>query len=260
MHNSGSSALTDIDIKLKRADKHLRDLDRRIVQWIKGKRGHIVDKHDTDTGWHHIRVEGIPDPPDDWVAVLGDLGYNLRAALEYLIEGLVLANNETPNRNNQFPVIGKIEDAHGLAEMLRGIDLQAVAVIEDLQPYNRPNRTEPDLLESLVVLANIDKHHRLHAAVMSSKPYGLQSFRITIPDGAVVNRIGAGAVGPISDTDLLSLRSVPPEAAIDVKMKTNPTLTVAFSNGAPLPLPRIYDLIDEVRRIVDLLKPWLSGP
>src|SRR5664279_2384307 len=97
-------SLDPVRLKLVRAEQHLE----AILELLSGFRYgdcEIVPEEDPETNLGLLRVR-LPTPPQMLVVIIGDLLFNVRCALDYLIWQLVLANGETPTRSNSFPITG----------------------------------------------------------------------------------------------------------------------------------------------------------
>jgi len=259
--------VSDIELKIARAEKHLSELDAQITEWLDIHTIGVVYDHDPKTGWHVVRGQNVPEAPREWGAALGDFGYNLRAALEYIVEVLLVANGSAPERTNQFPIISDSREAHLITVQLAGVHPDAIKAIGDIQPYKRRKGAERDPLEIIGSLANVDKHHRLHSPLVLAKRADAGSFYITPsgPPGSEVKwsqfRVPSLTHQPVSEARLFAFHIDPHDAKIEVKMHDGYRVPVAveFSNGAPFRRDALPNLIVEVRAILDLLRPWMSA-
>jgi len=121
--------------------------------------------------------------------IVGDCLQNMRSSLDYLVWELVLANGNTPNGRNAFP-IALTEDVYKneivKRHRLDGISPEAHAVIDALQPYLRlekeRERTPLAILDSL---QNINKHRR----VLLTGWKAIESFDLVVPRSGRLVRI-----------------------------------------------------------------------
>jgi hypothetical protein len=89
--------------------------------------------------------------------VLGEIVYNLRSGLDYLVYSLAAADAGTPRNGTQFPIEDSPAGFSGRrCSFLMGLSDKHVAMIEDLQPYKGVEWTR-----RLRDLSNPDKHRRL---------------------------------------------------------------------------------------------------
>lgn len=254
------STLDDIALKVERAREDLADLDAAGRAWAKAQTIEVVHDHHAETGWHDFRAKPLPEPPGKWVVLLGEIAYHLRSALNFAVNGLVIANHATPTLGNQFPIYSTREDAidkGGLDRCLGGVAPGPRMIIEQVQPYQRPNRADLEPLEIVARAANVDKHHALHAAgVVTVRP---DQAHFDFGRAATVHEVFIADAGrPVGEARFVGFRVTPPEANFDVKVKTLSTVTVVFRDGpTAIPAWRLPALVDSVEGIVGLLRPHL---
>jgi len=260
--------LRDINRKIERAEEHLDDLQARIEKWAKTEPVEIVHHHDTETGWHTLRVKNVPEPPEDWVDILGDFAGDLRSSLEWMVEALVLANNGTPNTKQQFPIVFEAKDAHLVKVFLRGVADEPAALIDALQPYHGPNRSQPEPLEVLSDLANVDKHHHPHAVTIWTKKFldelarsgdrGISVLAFRPLDTCKITETSVvGAARFVNETPLVGLRVDPPTAKVEMELEIPIDIDIAFSNGGTVTFDQIRGLAITVRAVFDVLRPFM---
>ena len=154
------SGLTDIRLKLARAEKHLGEIQKALEQYKEGECTLTLEK-DEELQMAVQRVRLAPSSSPEISAIAGDFFANVRSALDYIVWQLVLTNSPNqPGPNNQFPIANSPKDFSEQLERkrLRGISEEAVKTIEALQPYQ--DRKNP--LGILNKLVNIDKHRTLN--------------------------------------------------------------------------------------------------
>jgi hypothetical protein len=263
------ATLRDINRKIGHAEGHLDDLQARIEKWAATQPVEIVHQHDTKTGWHTLRVQNVPEPPEEWVDILGDFAADLRSSLEWVVEALVLANNGTPNTKNKFPIVFEVKDAHLVKVALRGVADAPAALIDTLQPYHRPHRPQPEPLEVLADLANVDKHHHPHAVTVWTKRFleglahsgdsgkSVLAFR-PLEDCTIIETGIPGANRLIDETPLIGIRVNPPTAKVEMQLEIPVDIDITFSNGGVVPFDQIRSLVIEVRTIFDGLRPFMG--
>jgi hypothetical protein len=256
--------LEAVRLKIDRAETHRQTLEAECRPWIEQHRADVVYEYDSDTTWHRFVVRTI-DPavaPLIWSIVLGELIHDLRSALDHTIWQLVLANNRKPNRSNQFPIFSNQPKPGDLGGYLRGVAPGAQSEIKKLQPYLRPNRTEPEPIEIIGSLSNTDKHQTLHAAIAVAGPMlEVSDIGFTTgpgPDPKAEFRWNQSLGAPIEGTELIAVRVTPPEGVkVELKPEAKPRFSaqVAFGEGA-VPFGKLSDVIAEVRRIVALVEQF----
>jgi hypothetical protein len=144
-------------IKLRRAKRHIVDLEKQIADFLKARPFRAVVESDGD-GRQRIVFRVARAIPKDFSAIIGDVIHNLRAALDLLACDLVRLNGGS-DEDVYFPFC---EDANYLETMIkkRHVDRaapQAVDLIRSLQPYRGGNQA----LRAIHDLDIRDKHQML---------------------------------------------------------------------------------------------------
>jgi hypothetical protein len=153
-------------LRIDRAEKRLGELKGELAAYKEANESCEikVDGHAASmTGWP-------PQPPPEIGITAGEVVYNLRAALDYLVFELAFRDSfgisqDEINMRTQFPIEDKPEGFKGridpikrrgggtLPNWLTGVSPDHIAAIEELQPYRGVNWTK--LLRDL---SNEDKH------------------------------------------------------------------------------------------------------
>lgn len=136
-----------------------------------GRDGTAVDyKHDNDAGRIHISVHLPNGFPEDFGRIISGAFHQLRSAFDNLAYQLVLANEGTPSKKTEFPILWKPPDgkfAAATKSQLDGMSDTARASIERLQPFNEwPESPKDTTLWLIHELNNIDKHRIAHLACL----------------------------------------------------------------------------------------------
>lgn len=174
--------LSECLAKVERAHEHRDTLQSIVTPFVLGNIAspgsfpeadlvQLSAKLDPESGYHIFRVATTPDERLLRVGVvLGDVVHNLRSALDYLFWALScrylgVAKTQRMYKQVQFP----IEDgSQGLANKrvhFNKIPQSHWAIIDDAQPYQRPN--PPNLaLGMLRDLSNRDKHQALNPTLL----------------------------------------------------------------------------------------------
>jgi hypothetical protein len=191
------NGLSDIRIKLERAEKHLHEALAALANYRRGECTITMEK-DEELQMAVQRICLAPSASPEISAIAGDFFANIRSVLDYTVWQLVLNNppNE-PGPSNQFPITNspeKFSDQIG-RKRLRGVSEEAATVIETLQPYR--DRDNP--LGILDKLVNIDKHRTLNVVsvvadntevVSQSGEFSLVLGDEELRDGEVFGGIG----------------------------------------------------------------------
>lgn len=145
--------------RVRRAEEHLSELEREVASMIE-KQAYSLP-FDLDIKPPHPAIN-VGQPPETFAGVrlgtlVGEIIYNCRCALDYLVYALAVLDSGTPQENTQFPIMETAKDFTGRGKaMLVGINDAHVAAIERLQPYNGCDWTR-----RLRDLSNMDKHRHL---------------------------------------------------------------------------------------------------
>lgn len=165
--------MESVDAKIARAHEHFAELGRATGEYLCSTKRNFVAKcnHDRTSHWIVYWVDD-PYPPMRMSTLVGDCVFNMRSALDNLVCGLIRTQTPTAKcASTRFPIqleqAGYINDVE-VHQVLAGLPPDAVPIIRNLQPFNRPESTRRlDPLFILNVLNNRDKHR----AVMLSTGY-----------------------------------------------------------------------------------------
>jgi hypothetical protein len=169
--------------------------------------------HDNFEFFIHFERD-LPHP--DWGLRVGEFAHNARGALDHLVWQLVLASDNVPSKDNQFPISTE-RDRYwkgGRDFRLKGVDERFRKPIDDAQPFLRTNPREHELW-ALQTLSNIDKHQVIHPAYIA--PVGLHPIapptysplEVSVdPPGARYEVDLSVVAGPYQDGDLVARAKV----------------------------------------------------
>lgn len=159
--------------RVNRAGEHLSDLKRGIKAFRQNKiNGISIDyqrirnpiKRNEFIDIRNVRSRPIP-MPQQFSILVGEIIYNLRAALDYLIYELACFDSKQEVEKTQFPIENFPEtfnrricsvEAKGRNKYLRGVSSEHVTAIKRLQPFDGCQWTR-----WLRDISNPDKHRRL---------------------------------------------------------------------------------------------------
>jgi hypothetical protein len=212
-----------------RAGEHLGDLELEISR-VFGQQANAVP-FDLDPNPPHP-VINVRRPPETFFGMrigilVGEICYNLRSALDYLIFELAKLDSGFVQGGTQFPIMDakKDFDGRGKAAFLKGINAGHITAIEGLQPYMGCNWTG-----RLRDFSNEDKHRQFVVAGGET--------RITVWSAL--------------NTDLSKIRgmtfdrtAIHPVTGAKVPVKVHIAGTVAFDDGSP-----ILETLQELKRSV----------
>jgi hypothetical protein len=145
--------------RVKRANEHFGELEREITALFEKQANAVPFNLDTKPPHSAVNVR-LPSETFAGVrlgTLVGEICYNLRCALDYLVYALAELDAGSPQKGTQFPVMDTANDFAGRGKaMLNGINPAHVAKIEGLQPYNGCKWTG-----RLRDLSNMDKHRHI---------------------------------------------------------------------------------------------------
>lgn len=210
-------------LRLNRAAEHLANLESRIERYITRQQDAVSVQVDA-AGRLGLRNQ-LEDPERIWSIYIGEVIYNLRAALDYLVYGLAWLGSGVHQTFTQFPIEDdpKVWDRRR-ETYLKGVRDVHVAAIRKLQPFDGCDWTA-----SLRDVSNQDKHWALkltavqHAGTITFDP-------------------------PIGQTNVGAL------AAGEVDVQHDPTFNVTLEDGTPV-LEWLQGLHAEVGRVLTAFKP-----
>lgn len=256
--------MPSFQLKMDRARKHLKALDKAVVGWLKINADAVVEERDPHTGDYLVTIEPR-DVADNIGLIAADCVHNMRASLDQLAYALAWTNTAGPlsekvAKHSEFPVYRlRAPTATELRKRIGVIHPDAQAVIKKLQPYHRGNPAyESDELWVLDQLWNLDKHRTLPLVTF-------QNGGATISGDMPINLQGgvrfAGA-GPIRrKTELLRYGSRGPSHKMDMKSVFH--REIALGEGTPAPgepvvplLTRLADYVEDM--ILIQLGPFLD--
>jgi hypothetical protein len=153
--------LDGIRIKIARANEHLSELRRRLDDFGRSKPYSIVVETDPETGDQLFKMDREPERPPD-LAVIGDVLYNLRSALDHLAWQLVIKAGGSPNSRTALPIFNDSAKFHGprAQAKMAGMNNAMRVAIQNHQPCFGRNANRNQALWSLEEYGNIDKHRR----------------------------------------------------------------------------------------------------
>lgn len=211
--------LAGVRLKLERANVHIAHLLKMSEALEREARSAVAKVMDDDLHGRYI-VERVPEIPREYPAVLGDAVHNLRAALDHLAHQLVLAQNGTPTRQTQFPIL---RDATKAADIHPGMPQTIKSVLEGSQPFRRRAVVEIDPLWCLHHLDIADKHRQLLVTVVANTGAGWWGETNVVPHN----------IGPLQPGDTLySFALTEPDQSVDVVISFGVTLNEPDARGS----------------------------
>lgn len=162
---SAEERLIPVRVKIKRAKKHLAELEAAAETYRDSYTHVAVTEENPKFAQGEPNLRKLPIIHFDMLAIAGDVLQNLRSALDHVMYNLALVAD--PNASDtvlgeiSFPIGKSLESYKSLAgrKVERLVEPRAMEFINKLQPYRGGN----DALWRLHETNNIDKHRRLIA-------------------------------------------------------------------------------------------------
>lgn len=220
--------------RVRRADEHLTDLKQRIGKALKAQEDSIGIHFDPNPPYTFKLTQPTSTNVHMIIGILiGEICYNLRSALDYLVFELSKLDSGQFQDGTQFP----IEDAeksfsHRIKRgWLKGINSAHIAAIERLQPYNGCNWTK-----ILRDISNPDKHRQFVHIWGNGRADGY-----TRADGRF-------------DSIHAPIRRAPHPAGGEMDVKIHFSSTIEFANNEPI-LETLDVIKLKVSETLEVFKP-----
>ena len=203
--------LVEVRDKLRRAHDHIAELDRTIQQWgiAEQKTNPFTAHHQSDRKRMVIRHGKVGRNNPDWTLIVGDIIHNLRSALDHIVCQLAILNGNDLSCCDAtfFPVcICKPDFKRADKKLEHLVSAEALAVIEQLQPYQaaeRGKRPIADVLWTVHKLNIIDKHRTV---LVVGKKFRATDVTYTLDDAAPVSVEVEASWRPLEDgTEIASI-------------------------------------------------------
>jgi hypothetical protein len=180
--------------RVKRAGVHLTNLNRRVNALSKiikdsiivNREPHIFFKEGQEILGFKDEIKFTTQQVPHIIKILiGEIAYNLRAALDYLVYELARLDSGKVTDSTQFLIEETPKDfKKKCGYRLKGVNDKHIAIIEELQPYNGCGWTR-----TLKYLSNPDKHRKLTLAknIIEYNPPEISSEAVAIIEGKPVD-------------------------------------------------------------------------
>lgn len=157
--------ITGSRLKVKRAGRHLNELERKVGAFLRRHPDRFSSKLDKDDLRYVIYdLPPVPAPPNTFGPIVGDIVHNLRSALDHIAWNLALRNLEgtdtTPYDRTAFPILDNIrpQSIDWFYRCVQDVLPDAIPIIEELQPDHGSDTVQIHPLVILNGLWNGDKH------------------------------------------------------------------------------------------------------
>jgi hypothetical protein len=167
-------------VKVRRAEKHLGDIRDHLSRLRENRRPYdVVTSIETRNDVNFLCVRGylprsdkaLEEELEDFAALVGDFGNNVRAALDHICVALGRDDNQfpiftadpwVPDIDSKTGVDMSEARRNGFKKCTAGVPKGALELIKSVQPYkSNAANVEFDSLALLAHLTNSDKHRRL---------------------------------------------------------------------------------------------------
>jgi hypothetical protein len=158
-----------IALKIKRADKHIDELQGIIRAFQDGRPYEVQPERDPKTREWILRIAKAAPLDENVPAIIGDVIQNLYSALDYLAWQMVVAAKiKAPSGNTAFPITEVIpttkDQVARYDRQVDGMRDEAKKIIKAMKPYRRENNH----FWRLHKLNNLNKHRDLLTIAFAS--------------------------------------------------------------------------------------------
>lgn len=183
--------------------------------------------------------------------LVGEVLYNLRAALDYLVFELAVLDSGSEQDGTQFPIFGTCDGwKSGASGVLRGVSDAHRTQLEELQPYKRADN---EWLRTFRALSNPDKHRQLRSVGFASLLTEVRAERHDAPaedaQGGVHYDMYAKLRMEICFAPRDPFPPMPPH--VDIILAVPP---IVRQPDYPRVVPTLQDFTSRVRGILDSFK------
>lgn len=241
--------LTGCRTKLGRAETDLDQLEAEIARFLRRDSYEIAQQFDAETGRCTLTFLAKHPPPLAWSVAIGEIVHNLRSALDHMACALYLQSGGTDcarvksasgTAKTAFPILVDDSDkgfGKWMDTYLPGLPDDAVAELQELQPYKRGDTARIHPLAILNRLWNQDKHRLLVPVFAAPVPggfgmIGLREYRDVDPRLPSDYVIPEGPLGKKAELAQLEFTVTGPDPYVEVEPHI--PIDIAFSDGGPV--------------------------
>lgn len=203
--------------RVDRAGKHLGELDTEIADYRRFKNETTLIQFGRDDKGNTVPLGALTtayDAASDMSILVGEIVYNLRNALDYLVYELARLDSGGAQKRTQFPIESTHDGFVGRRKtFLKGVNDRHVAQIKALQPYSGCQWTQ-----TLATFSNQDKHRELVAVATPAQSVWF-----------------VGAIPPPDVPDSAHVHRAPQADGTEVYVTGYFTVRVEFADGTLVP-------------------------
>jgi hypothetical protein len=246
--------LSGVHAKLERARTHAVHFDATAQEIFNRRPFELVGQ--TENDWFVLRWKQNGDYPDfqPLAAIFGDMLYNLRASLDYLVWQLVLLNNAQPASNNSFPCIQEEKNwKSAVGSQLKGVAQNWVEEIKKLQPFDPSHTGAPEqhYLALLDEANNINKHRLLPTTLLTPVHVAFSVSGLT-PGVVLTQELSEDPT--VSDGAMYSRLTFDRPSQVTITLDPNPRFRLKFSDITDSDW-RNWDLVNWVTQAIRIFEP-----
>lgn len=200
------SFIFSAEAKFERAVHHADALNAALSDYSKDQKYSFALDTNSDATEYVLKISLVRQPPATlWSTILADSIQNFRACLDHALYGLAVAYNKGVNPPPhddalQFPIADKpgafnyaVDNRKRLGALVA--DPDARKLIEDLQPYSRPNLPWRPILSILRDLNDREKHRLI--PIISASLQSFEAIPVYEARPGLVGNYRIRMVGPI---------------------------------------------------------------
>jgi hypothetical protein len=253
-----------VGLRLDRAHEHLAEIEFIVQNYRDSSPYTVAETFERKSQEFLYTLRCIRDPGDQIAVIVGDVMHNVRSALNYCMAGLV--SPQARRSKTQFPIFtgvdpfkrvrpgGKyLEREPGRRNLwkswMKGVDPEAVALIEGFQPYKTAWVDAPTYLGWLNAANNSDKHSKLN--VLTSGVRNLTHAVVGLPSPRAVPR--PDDVMFLDGTEIYRSKT---KAVVEIRCI--PEVAIKTGQSHLLAVGELARLLDVVRHeVIAPLTPYL---
>jgi hypothetical protein len=232
-------------LKIKRAQNHIAELQRKVTRFIAGNPYRVVVERDRKTLDDLFVIRVQDQIPNDFPAIIGDAIHNLSAALDLLACDLVRVNGGDVE-DVYFPFCRNEKDFENTIKQ-QHIDRASSDVVDlfrSLEPYHGGN----DALRAIHDLDISDKQKILHPVFYFT---GLPNCLIARRDGSPFFSMTNCWIGPIKDGFTIFRFPGRIMQGVKIDQQIKGTFEITFGDGQAFHGQSVIPTLHELAGLVD---------
>jgi hypothetical protein len=256
----GMADLRGVRAKYQRACTHAQGFDSVAQEIFNKKPFDLVGG--TEGSWFVSRWKQNGDYPDlePLSLIFGDMLYNLRASLDYIVWQLVLENGRKPDPGNTgFPCIRNSKDwKSALGSQLKGVDKRWADEIKRFQPFDSQHQGDPAVhpLALLNDANNVSKHQLLPVAIVQPLK---ADYTIEGLEEGLKLQFETSNDPIVTDGSWFFRFTADRPRELRVTIAPNPRFRLKFT-GITSHNWQNWDLVNWVGEVIDTFEPAFSAP